>query len=287
MTTKDRPQMTQINTDKNRKTGTIRLFFCIATSIVIIPALTVRAQEINYQEGKKLYDKYCYSCHIGNWQLWPRSYKAWQLSIENMRAYIYDENSYTDKEAENIARFLTKYAGENEILPPPEDTDVSPETVGPPEEPITSAEPEVTASTTPQVVPPLARSRRKRIWNPSRNALMCARVSGFLSVACLSGLLASGFGRKTLKRNFRKIHVSMALGLFVSLSVHGIIYIAKYGTPSVTWYWFGLIGFIALIATQVQGIIRKRFSHGLLASHIIGACVGLFLSILHWIWAWV
>ena len=81
--------------------------------------------------------------------------------------------------------------------------------------------------------------------------------------------------------------MAFALGLFVTLSIHGIIYIAEYGTPGVTWYWFGLAGFLALIVTEVQGIVRKRFHRGLLISHIIGACTGLTLSILHWIWAWL
>jgi hypothetical protein len=55
----------------------------------------------------------------------------------------------------------------------------------------------------------------------------------------------------------------------------------------VLWYWFGLVGFVAMVVTQFQGILRKRFRRGLLAWHAAGACFGLALSILHWIWAWL
>ena len=101
------------------------------------------------------------------------------------------------------------------------------------------------------------------------------------------GLLFSGFKRRTLKRHFRNVHVKLALGLFVFLSLHGVVYIFEYGTPHVLWYWFGLIGFGSVVITELQGLVRKRFHKGLLVSHIIGACVGLVLSLLHWVWAWM
>ena len=78
-----------------------------------------------------------------------------------------------------------------------------------------------------------------------------------------------------------------AAGLFFALAVHGVIYLFEYGTPNVLWYWFGFGGFILLIVTELQGIVRKRFRKGLLISHIIGACAGLLVSMLHWIWAWL
>ena len=139
----------------------------------------------------------------------------------------------------------------------------------------------------PHVGMPPSDRAMKRLWNPSMRALTGARVSGFAAVACLLGLLVSGFKRRTLKRRFRGVHVALALGLFVTLAIHGTVYIFEYGTPHVLWYWFGLIGFGALVTTELQGIVRKRFHKGLLISHITGACVGLVLSILHWIWAWL
>ena len=276
-----------------------------------------------FQEDYRLWNDKCTQCHEMTWYLWPRSFKGWQLTVENMQSYAYGETSFTDEEAERIARFLGDYAGEGLIIVPEgestssvavasiEPETVEPETVEPevvePEvvEPEV-VEPEVVAAVEPEVVEPEAIEPatavapveqptkpsvpiplRKRIWNPSRNALRGARTSGFIAVICLAGLLFTGFKRRTLKQRFRQIHVKLALGLFVALSVHGIIYIAEYGTPGVTWYWFGLVGFIALIVTEVQGIVRKRFHKGLLMSHLVAACIGLALSILHWIWAWL
>lgn len=303
---------------------------CLFLAVSISPA-----EASQFQDDYKLYSEKCTQCHEMTWYLWPRSFKGWQLTVENMQTYAYGDTSFTDEEAERIARFLGDYAGEGLIIVPegestssvdiasidtgtiepepvePTVTELEPEVVAAVEpevvEPeVVEPEPEVVTAVEPEVIEPEAVEPaaavatavqpakpsvtiplRKRIWNPSRNALRVARTSGFIAVICLAGLLFSGFKRRTLKKRFRQVHVKLALGLFVSLSVHGIIYIAEYGTPSVTWYWFGLVGFIALIVTELQGIVRKRFHMGLLMSHIVGACLGLVLSILHWIWAWL
>jgi hypothetical protein len=163
----------------------------------------------------------------------------------------------------------------------------TPETVEAVEPVVTAALSAPVGAPKPHVGMPPSDRFMKRLWNPSILALVVARVTGFVAVACLLGLLASGFKRRTLAIRFRKVHVALALGLFVTLAIHGTVYIFEYGTPHVLWYWFGLIGFGAVVITQVQGIVRKRFHKGLLVSHITGACVGLVLSILHWIWAWL
>ena len=247
-------------------------------------ALCSLAKAENYHEERQLYEKICLKCHAMSWALWPRSFKGWELTVENMRQYAYDDSMFTEEQGKRITEFLAKYAGEGELIEPAEEMAETPE-VEPPVEPVvaTDMKPIIEQVTDPKI----KISSLKTLWNPSRNALLGARVSGFVAVACLLGLLASGFLRRKLKVNFRKIHVKLALGLFLSLAAHGIIYIFEYGTPSVTWYWFGLIGFILLIITQLQGIVRKRFRKGLLISHIIGACIGLIMSILHWVWAWI
>ncbi|MBT7068197.1 MAG: hypothetical protein HN919_18015 [Verrucomicrobia bacterium] len=233
--------------------------------------------------------------------------------------------SFTDEEAERIVTFLTDFVGQGALLDAEGEPGTEPDGTGaeyegtfgqasvpdvelPPTpdlvepvlaevvEPATpdAAEPVVAAAqslpvsaSTPHVGMPPSDRAMKRLWNPSMQALVWARVSGFAAVACLLGLLFSGFKRRTLKRHFRNVHVALALGLFVTLAIHGTVYIFEYGTPHVLWYWFGLIGFGALVTTELQGIVRKRFHKGLLISHITGACVGLVLSILHWVWAWL
>jgi len=233
-----------------------------------------------------------------------------------MRAYTFDGSEYTEAETERIARFLTTYGGEGVLLnadgkPPESEVFVEAEPVAPPvevviekTEPVKTVEqvvqtkkvetvevtkkPEVTGKAEPEeaasvvsYVPP------RRFWNPSRSALFGARVSGFVAVACLIGLLITGLMSRRLEGGLRKTHALLALGLFLSLATHGLINIVEYGTPNVLWYWFGLVGFLALAVTQFQGILRKRFHKGLLMWHAAGACFGLGLSILHWIWAWL
>lgn len=152
----------------------------------------------------------------------------------------------------------------------------------------------VVVATVPIKQPPRSSKARtidlnplKRLWNPGRSALTVARCSGFLAMISLLALLASGFGRRKLKLRFRSLHAKLALVLFLALSTHGAIYLFEYGSPGVLWYWFGFVAFSLLIVTELQGIVRKRFRKGLLISHIIGACTGLALSVLHWVWAWL
>jgi len=256
--------------------------------LVAVTASYAMADTKNYNEDRKLVERVCNQCHEIKWYFWPRSSKAWELTVENMQSYAYGEQSFSDDDASSIVAFLSKYVGEGELLEPdgetvtPEGAAVTTELNAVKEEP---AKPAVQAENNlaSKIVIPLV----QRYWRPSRNALRGARVSGFLAVGCLVGLFFTGLKRKTLKLRFRPIHASLALGLFVSLTTHGVIYIAKYGTPSVLWYWFGVIGLLALIGTEVQGIVRKRFRRGLLVSHITGACLAFALSILHWVWAWL
>ena len=257
-------------------------------ALMAVTASYAMADTDSYNADRKLFERVCNQCHEMEWYLWPRSFKAWELTIENMRSYAYGDLSFTDDEASSIVAFMAKYIGEDEIQGPDEET-VSPEEAAVTTEPDAVKEEPAQPAVQPadnlasKIVLPLV----QRFWRPSRNALRGARFSGFLAVGCLVGLFVSGLKRKTLKKRFRPIHLSLAIGLFLSLAAHGVIYIAKYGTPSVLWYWFGVIGLLTLIATQMLGIVRKRFRRGLLVSHITGACLAFALSILHWVWAWL
>jgi hypothetical protein len=257
-------------------------------TLLALTALQAMADLKSYEQDRKLFEQICNQCHKMEWHLWPRSLKVWELTVENMQSYSHAEQQFTDDQGARIAAFMAKYIAEGEVLPYegetvlPEDTAAATE---PEVEDVHSEQPAdvVVKNIASTIVVPLV----QRYWRPSRNALRGARVSGFIALGCLAGLFVSGFKRKALKMRFRPIHTWLALGLFVSLAVHGIIYIARYGTPGVLWYWFGLIGLLALIVTQVQGIVRKRFHRGLLISHITGACLAFALSILHWVWAWL
>lgn len=282
-------------------------------------AFYAMAQSGSYQEEREFYETACTACHEMQWHLWPRSYKSWELTVENMRNYVADESVLDYDDCRRITSFLTTYAGEGKINVPDgveyvEEIEVV-EELPVNSEPLPVAEveravvdavvseplPVATIETRvelPVVAEPVRVKRAavrsvvaarplKRLWNPGRGALKAARISGFIAVVCLIGLLVSGFGRRKLKLSFRRLHVKLALGLFLALAAHGIIYLFEYGTPNVLWYWFGFVGLLLLIVTELQGIVRKRFRRGLLISHIIGACAGLAFSILHWVWAWL
>ena len=264
---------------------------CLA---VVLLSATLWAQETAYKADRALFERVCTYCHDCGWFLWPRSFKGWELTVERMRSRTYEETEFTEDEASRIVRFLAEFVGEGVLLPDNIEPDVPADSSVPEEDvgnvvgiaaPVVDVPPVVAAK--PHVGMPPPEGFMKRLWNPARGALVVARVSGFVAVACLLALLVSGFMRRTLKTRFRNVHVAAALGLFVTLAIHGTVYIFEYGTPQVLWYWFGLVGFGAVVVTQVQGLVRKRFHKGLLVSHITGACVGLVLSILHWIWAWL
>jgi hypothetical protein len=292
----------------------------LALISVTILSTSLWAQTKGYKADRALFERVCTSCHDCGWFLWPRSFKGWELTVDRMQTRAHEASGYsddgaeggksfTDDEAERIVNFLTdfvgdgvllaatgeaetepdgtvaEYAGTDVELPPPDL--VEPATPDTTEPVVATAQSSPVSASKPHVRMPTSDRAMKRLWNPSMRALVWARVSGFAAVACLLGLLFSGFKRRTLKQHFRNVHVALALGLFVTLAIHCTVYIFEYGTPHVLWYWFGLIGFGALVTTELQGIVRKRFHKGLLMSHIVVAYVGLVLSILHWIWAWL
>jgi len=296
----------------------MRQSWIVKLSVVLL-AVCALAQTGSYQEEREFFEKSCTACHEMTFYLWPRSYKSWELTVANMRRYVNDDTVLGPDECQRIAGFLAAYAGEG-VINVPAGVVYTPVRWAPQELPVQSAAlpvAEVEATRPEPVEPqpavqeaaergellnaaaPEGRVRSttvvrradinplKRLWNPGRSALKAARLSGFLAVASLAGLLISGFGRRKLKLNFRRLHVKLALVLFVSLATHGIIYLFEYGSPGVLWYWFGFAAFTLLIVTELQGIVRKRFRKGLLISHIIGGCAGALLSLLHWVWAWL
>lgn len=132
---------------------------------------------------------------------------------------------------------------------------------------------------------------RELLSNPPRRPgprlLLGARCAGYSAVLSLLGLLLTGHGRRRLRGRFRPVHALFALGLFLSLACHGLVYLARYGTPPVLWYWFGAGSFLVLVLAQVQGILRKRFGRLFLRVHVRAGYAGLSLAVLHWVWAWL
>ena len=301
----------------------------------------------------------CAGCHCLEFYVTPRSRKAWELTVANMRIYAQNgARPFNEAEAARVVDYMATYFDEYSNLVPsrhfakaPEPVAAAPAVPAPepipepvaavavapepapiPEptpvvaavavpEPAPTPEPEpaptptpapaVTAATAdppqealaaaapqPSLPEPSERIRpdappaiRERLehprWKPSALLKRTAEAGGYLAVACTLLLLTSGHNRRRLGRRFRPLHIFAALGLFLGLATHAVIYLLRYGNPPVLWYWFGVISFLVLVLAQVQGLVRKRFGRVFLRIHVTAGYCGLSLALLHWVWAWL
>jgi hypothetical protein len=252
----------------------------------------------------------CTGCHSLDYYVTPRSRKAWELTVANMRVYTQNAAiTFTEEQADRVVAYLATYFHEdssldaakhfsqavvtepapiNAVQPIPEPP-VAPVQVQPVSNVVATPPPvQVVAAPGPRVLPDAIRERLAHPrWKPSHMMKHLAEYSGYLAVACTLVMFISGHNRRRLARRFRPIHIFSALGLFLGLATHAIIYLIQYGNPPVLWYWFGIASFLLLVLAQLQGIIRKRFGRIFLNIHVTAGYCGLTLAILHWIWAWL
>jgi hypothetical protein len=252
----------------------------------------------------------CTGCHSLDYYVTPRSRKAWELTVANMKTYTQNAAiTFTDEQADRVVAYLATYFHEDSSLDaakhfnPAVVTEPAPVYTPPPvvntaaaavqEQPVsngvtTPPSVEFLPDPAPRALPAAIQERLAHPgWKPSRLMKRVAELSGYLAVACTLLMFISGHNRRRLARRFRPIHIFSALGLFLSLATHAIIYLLQYGNPPVLWYWFGIASFILLVLAQLQGIIRKRFGRIFLNIHVTAGYCGLTLAILHWIWAWL
>jgi hypothetical protein len=289
--------------------------------VAFLLALIVRAPA--QESDKDLVVRLCTQCHTLEHYILPRSPKAWELTVENMKYFIWEDSQrYTDEEAARVVYYLGTYFDEESELDPLDhfgeqspyetyaatDPGVPAPTVveGPPvvaisepaetaavaavTAPVTAA---VAVATAPVVKPPspMPEEVRRRLenprWVPPAEALSSAAIAGYAAVFFLVALLLTGHGRRKLRRRFRGLHATAALGLFASLAAHGVIYLLRFGNPAVFWYWCGVASFVAIAFVELMGILRKRMGRRFLRIHQFGGYAALVLAILHWIWAWL
>ena len=254
----------------------------------------------------------CTGCHSLDYYITPRSRKAWELTVANMKTYTQNGSiTFTDAQGDRAVEYLATYFHEDSTLeaakhfsvaaaPEPEpvkplpvvtDTRVAPVQPSPASNVVATSSPvEFLAdpAPAPRVLPASIRERLEHPgWKPSHTVKHVAEFSGYLAVFCTVVMFLSGHNRRRLARRFRPIHIFSALGLFLGLATHAIIYLFQYGNPPVLWYWFGIASFVLLVLAQLQGIIRKRFGRIFLNIHVTAGYCGLTLAILHWIWAWL
>ncbi len=252
----------------------------------------------------------CTGCHCLDYYVTPRSRKAWELTVANMRVYTQNAAiTFTEAQADRVVAYMATYFHEdssldaakhfspavvtestpNNIVQPIPEPRVAPVQEQPMSNGVTTLPPvEFLADPVPHSLPASIQERLAHPgWKPSRLTKRVAEWSGYLAVACTLLMFISGHNRRRLARRFRPIHIFSALGLFLGLATHAIIYLFQYGNPPVLWYWFGIASFILLVLAQLQGIIRKRFGRIFLNIHVTAGYCGLTLAILHWIWAWL
>ena len=301
----------------------------------------------------------CMGCHCLEYYITPRSRKAWELTVSNMRLYAQNgARPFSEADAARVVDYMATYfdtysnlnaaqhfakapepvqAAAAVVAPAPEPEPVAAVAPVPEPEPVVAAavapepepepvvaaagapapepEPVVAAAVAPapaaepviaaaaaapqpalsepsgRINPAVSAALRERLehprWKPSLLLMRAAEAGGYLAVACTLILLTSGHGRRRLGRRFRPLHTAAALGLFLGLATHAVIYLARYGSPPVLWYGFGVASFLVLVLAQVQGLVRKRFGRVFLRVHVAAGYCGLTLALLHWLWAWL
>lgn len=274
-------------------------------ALICVSAFAV-SKELDPEAERQNVVSACTGCHSLDYYITPRSRKAWELTVANMKTYTQNGSiSFTDAQGERVVEYLATYFHEDSTLEAakhfaPASPDAPP--LVSPALPVTEthvvsvvsnvvATPQpvlVAAVAAPRALPPPIRERLAHArWKPSHPVKHVAEASGYLAVICTVLMFLSGHNRRRLARRFRPIHIFSALGLFLGLATHAIIYLMQYGNPPVLWYWFGIASFLLLVLAQLQGIIRKRFGRIFLNIHVTAGYCGLTLAILHWIWAWL
>lgn len=277
--------------------------------IVLLMCVGTAAATTGQTDERGLVVKTCATCHDLDYHITPRSRKSWELTVYNMRDFIWDgTQKFSDDVADRIVDHLAEHFGTYSTNSPavhfagtpspygtyytPLPTDVTDATPTPATSADMTEQPSPThaqpiqvarAQMPPEISNRLANPRRK----PSPALLLYARHSGYAAVFFLFTLLLSGHSRRRLRTAFRPVHIAAALGLFLSLASHGLIYLLRYGNPPVVWYWYGLAAFCTVVTVEMVGIMRKQMGRRFLRLHMAGGYMGLGLAILHWIWAWL
>ena len=267
----------------------VRLYFI---ALVCISAFAA-TKEVDDEAERQNVISACTGCHSLDYYITPRSRKAWELTVANMRSYVQNGTStFTDEQGERVVEYLATYFHEDSSLEAAKhfaaSSVVEPVPVSPMPAPAEKPVAKQAIVPSQQTLPPAIRERLAHPrWKPSHMMKHLAEYSGYLAVICTVVMFLSGHNRRRLARRFRPIHIFSALGLFLGLATHAIIYLMQYGNPPVLWYWFGIASFLLLVLAQLQGIIRKRFGRIFLNIHVTAGYCGLTLAILHWIWAWL
>ena len=215
----------------------------------------------------------CSGCHaVDQYYMADRSLKAWQLTVKRMQDHCYDQDPFTDAEADRITRYLAAH--------PFEEGHYKPRAAGPrgTTGPTTAAAGQTTRPSAAAMGPP----RR----SPAKATLL-AKVMGYVAAAALAVMIATGVVRRRIPKVFRKAHGALAFVFCGALTVHASVFLAEYGAPAVLWLWCGIIATVILLASELTGLLRLQNRKLFIRMHISAALIGLALTAVHWVWIYI
>ena len=283
-----------------------------AVGCVLVAALSQAAVGLSpkHEKARQIVIRHCAACHsLDEYYVTGRSRKGWELTVDRMRQHADPSSCWSDHDGTIIALFLATYCPEgvapervakifNDVVPAWEsatgeayaDTQVEP-----PEPPaVASVAPAATARPPPRRsydpdLPPFVRDQleKHRLSRTPRSLHLAAKLGGYLAFMFVLLQIGTGHARRRLRPRFRTVHAVCATGLFLSMLPHAVVYLRKYGTPTLAWFAFGVLAFGVLVAAEMQGIVRKQFGRRFLRLHVAFGYVALALVVLHWIWIYV
>lgn len=264
--------------------------------------LALLATHVNADDGE-VFLRVCTRCHsMSAYVPSQRSAKSWELTIEQMRQYSEPDASmkFSEQEAAAALRFLLSYP-EGQALQA-EQSDAS--ATGP--EGMNQEKPNSPASSPSAEAPAVASEQHDAdaqkqhattspahhgaatSWSPAPRVPLwvqgLAKLSGYVAIGLLGFLAASGLMRRHLKTGFRSIHLSLAAIMTVCAVFHSVVFLWRYGSPHILWFWFGLAAMCIILIALIGGTYRRRLGGWLFRMHKAAAWAALSLTILHWVW---
>ena len=245
----------------------------IALTLVVLVQVG-SSEEFDEKHAKELFLRKCSSCHgIQDYDLGNRSLKEWQLVVERMSDYG-GGDPYTDDEADEIIAYLylEKYQPS---------TDDEQYQYGDPAVAPAATQPETAPAIAAIAAPPKPKLRIS--WRKSK-ATGAAKFMGYAATALMALMVVIGLSRKTLRRNFKSIHMVLAISLFGALAIHVSVYLSEYGAPNVMWLWSGILASVLIGLVEFGGLLRPKLGVKFIRWHSICGVVGLVLVLVHWFW---
>lgn len=257
----------------NHRVGwTPAILVAVVASTAAAP--TARA---DFEHDRQLVLYVCSHCHaINEYYFAARDLKAWQLTIKRMQEQTYGDFEFSDEEADRIARFLARHPYEAKLYKPDPPAAAPMSQPGP--DPASQASQPATRPKPAGMAPPPKSTPKAEVL---------AKIAGYLAAAALALLLASGLARRAIPTSFRRVHGVLAFVFCGTLTVHGAVFLAEYGTPGVLWYWFGIVAAAGLLLSQAIALVRPRKLATFLWIHIPPALAGGVLTALHWVWIYL